>query len=204
MKLYYTKGACSLAARIIINELGVNCEYESVDLTAKRTESGQDYFKINPKGAVPALQIGDQVLTENAVIHQYLADENNAIQLLPPIGDFKRYRVLEWENYLATELHKSYGPLFNPTIPQEIKEKYLIPILKTKLNYVDQQLQGKDYLCEDHFTMPDAYLFVMIAWTRYFKFDLNTWPNLSRYFTALQKRPSIQQSLKEEELSVTT
>ena len=201
MKLYYTKGACSLASRIVINEIGVTCDFESVDLKAKRTESDQDYFKINPKGAVPALQISNnEVLTENAVIHQYLADTNKATELLPSVGDLRRYRVLEWLNYVATELHKNMGGFFNATIPQEIKEQYLTPVIKSKLKYVDQHLQDKKFLYDEKFTLPDAYLFVMINWAVQLKLGLNEFPNLSRYFSELQKRKSIQQSLQEEGL----
>lgn len=110
MKLYYSKGACSLAPRIIINELGVKSEFEAVDLAAKKTETGQNFLSINPKGAVPVLITNDgQTLTENAVILQYLADTNEGTELLPAFGSFKRYRVLEWLNYIATELHKGAG-----------------------------------------------------------------------------------------------
>lgn len=201
MKLFYTKGACSLATRIVINEIGIDCEYESVDLRTKRTESGEDYLKINPKGAVPALLIYDnEVLTENTVIQQYLADKNKAVNLLPAIGNLKRYRVLEWLNYISTELHKSFGSLFNPVIPQELKDKYLVPLLKAKFDFVNNQLKNKDYLYSSTFTLPDAYLFVMILWTYHFKFDLNAWPYIAHYFSGLQQRKSIKKSLEEEGL----
>ena len=203
MKLYYTKGACSLAARIIINELALTCEYEAVDLKTKRTEKNQDFLQINPKGAVPTLETKNgEILTENAVIQQYLAEEANATQLLPMMGDFKRYRVLEWLNYVATELHKGFGPLFNPSVDKKTKDEIFIPLLQAKFNYIDQQLQSKPFLL-DTFTLPDAYLFVMIFWSLHFKFPLSSsWPHLSRYFTQLQTRQSIQHALNEEGLTI--
>ncbi|MCP0914426.1 MULTISPECIES: glutathione transferase GstA [Legionella] len=201
MKLYYTKGACSLAAHILINELSLPCEYEAVDLKTKKTEQGSDFLTINPKGAVPTLETNDgEILTENAVIHQYLADKKKAYNLLPPIEEFKRYRVLEWENYITTELHKSFGALFNPNISKDLQESIFIPMIKNKFAFVDKQLQNKSYLLGDEFTLPDAYLFVMLSWARHFKIDLDNCPNLSDYFKNLSKRASVQKSLQEEGL----
>lgn len=199
MKLYYTPAACSLVARIIINETGLKAEFESVNLKTKTTETGADYLAINSKGSVPALQLNNgDVLTENAVILQYLADEAKATQLLPPITDFNRYRVLEWINYISTELHKGIGILFNPAITDDLRNNIFIPLIKSKLKYVNNHLQHHTYLSGDHFTLPDAYLFVMLRWAAYFKLDLKEWSNLSRYFTELSGRPSIKQSLKQE------
>lgn len=201
MKLYYTKSACSLVCRIIINELGLPCEYESVDLSTKKTETGQDFAKINPKGAVPTLQLDNgEVLTENAVILQYLADTAIATQLLPTLGDFKRYRVLEWLNYVATELHKGIGALFNPKITPEIRENIFVPLIKNKLNFLDKHLQNHKYLQGEQFTLPDAYCFVMITWLYYFKFNVSEWSNILRYFNELKKRKSVADSLAQEGL----
>lgn len=202
MKLYYSKGACSLTVRIIINELGVISEYESVDLATKKTESGKDFLTINPKGAVPTLQTDDgEILTENAVILQYLADKYNATQLLAPVNEFKRYRILEWLNYVGSELHKTVGALFNAKLPPEMKENVTIPLIHARLNFVEKKLQGK-YLMADEFTLPDAYLFVVLRWVKYFKFDLNQWPKLHTYFNELINRPSIKKSLEEENLPI--
>ncbi len=199
MKLYYTPGACSLVARIIINEIGLKSEFESVNLKTKTTETGADYLTVNPKGAVPALQLNNgEVLTENAVILMYLADDSKATQLLPPITDFNRYHVLEWVNYITTELHKGIGILFNPAITQDLRENLFIPLIKSKLNYINNHLQHHTYLLGDHFTLPDAYLFVMLRWVTYFKLDLNQWSYLTRYFTELSDRSSIKLSLKQE------
>jgi glutathione S-transferase len=201
MKLYYARAACSLVVRIIINELNLTCEYEAVDLKEKKTEKGKNYFDINPKGAVPALEIkAGEVLTENAVILQYLADTHHASTLLQAIGDFNRYRTLEWLNYITTELHKSFGVLFNANISQDVKDKVLIPALKAKFSYLDKQLENRSYLQGNHFTLPDAYLYVMLRWAEHFKFEINTWSNLEKYFLELKKRNSIIKSLKEENL----
>jgi glutathione S-transferase len=199
MKLYYSKGACSLVSRIIINELELDAEFESVDLKNKTTETGVDYLTINRKGSVPALALDNgELLTENAIILQYLADQYKSSLLLPQLGDFNRYRVLEWVNYITTELHKSFSTFFNPLVSDEQKEKVFIPLIKSKLKFVNDTIQDHQYLVADHFTLPDAYLFVMLQWAIYFKFDLNDWNNLCRYHTMLSKRDSIQLSLKQE------
>lgn len=198
MKLYYTNGACSLATRILINELGIPCEFEKVDLKSKKTEKGKDYLSINPKGSVPALAIDEHtVLTENSVIQQYLADKHQSSQTLPPTNDMKRYRVLEWVNFIATELHKGASPLFNSKLSQQIKEEIFIPNLKNKLSYTEKQLNKNQYLLGD-FTLADAYLFVVLTWLPFVNINLAEWPNLNRYFGELKKRESIQQSLKQE------
>ena len=199
MKLYYTKGACSLVIRIVINEIGFDATFESVDLKTKRTASGEDFRTINPKGSVPTLQLDNgDTLTENAVILQYLADTAKATELLPALGDFKRYRVLEWLNYITTELHKSIGLLFNPTVTEDMKDKIVIPIIKAKLGYLDKHLSHHHFLLGDDFTLPDAYLFVMLRWSFYFKFDFKEWPHLASYFAELDKRESIVKSLNQE------
>lgn len=198
MKLYYSKGACSLAVRIVIHEIGTPCEFESVNLQTKKTEKDADFLAINSKGAVPTLVLDDgAVLTENSVIQQYLADKFHASELLPPLTDFKRYRVLEWLNYVSTELHKGFGPLFNAKVSETDKALFT-EILKKKLSFVDQHLSRNKYLLHDLFTLPDAYLFVMLLWLRKFKIDLAEWPHLTRYYDDLKARRSIQQSTEEE------
>jgi glutathione S-transferase len=202
MKLYYTKGACSLVVRIIMNELELPCEFESVDLKTKKTESGDDFLAINPKGAVPTLKLNNgEILTENAVILQYLADHASATSLLPAVGDLKRYRVLEWLNYITTELHKGFGPLFNGAIPQEVKEQVFIPVIEKKFASINAHLQQHQYLYGNHFTLPDAYLYVMVRWASSFKINLNERTHLTRYFDEISKRKSVEKSLKEEGLS---
>lgn len=200
MKLYYSKGACSLAVRIALHEMNLPCEYESVDLKTKVTESGANYFDINPKGSVPVLITDDtQTLTENPAIQQYLADQNKKNQLLPPIGDFKRYRVLEWMSYICSDVHKAFGPLFNSEISEEEKNKIFVPLLKKKLNILDKALAKNQYLVGDQYTLPDGYVFVMLRWAAHFKL-LEEFVNLNRYFNELKMRPSIMAAMKEEQL----
>lgn len=201
MKLFYKKGACSLVCRIVINEIGVAASYESVDLASKITGSGENFLMINPKGAVPVLQLDSgKILTENAVILQYLADTYKVLRLLPAVGDFERYEVLEWVNYITTEVHKSFSPLFNPAISAELKSNLFIPVIEKKFAFLNDHLKDRDYLMGEHFMLPDAYLFVMLLWAMAMKIDLKQWPHLSRYLHTLQQRPSIQESLKQEAL----
>ncbi|OGT30761.1 MAG: glutathione transferase GstA [Gammaproteobacteria bacterium RIFCSPHIGHO2_12_FULL_35_23] len=201
MKLYYSKGACSLAIRIIIHEIGVTSEFEAVNLKNKTTEAGENYLLINPKGAVPALMTADnELLTENLVIQLYLAEKYKATNLLPTADNFKRYRVLEWLNYISTDVHKSFGPLFNPNVSEEMKETVFIPLLRNKLVFINDHLINKNYLLNDQFTLPDAYLFVVLRWVATFKIDLAKFENLSRYVTVLANRESIVLSLQEEGL----
>jgi len=202
MKLYYSRGACSLAVRIIINEIGLTSEYEAVDLKTKQTETGSDFLKINPKGVVPTFITDEgETLTEVSVILQYLADSAHAAQLMPPPPHFNHYRVLEWLNYVATELHKSIGPLFRTTFTEEMKQSIFVPMIKTKLKFVDNHLHRHKFLVDEHFTLPDAYLFVILRWAMMLKFDLAKWPYVYRYFAELLNRPSIQKSMQEEGLS---
>lgn len=201
MKLYYSKGACSLAVRIVIHEIQIPCVFESVDLKTKITETGADFLKIAPKGAVPVLLLDNQeILSENAVIQQYLADEFKAVHLLPGLGDFRRYRALEWLNFVSSELHKSCGALFNPKIPVDLKETVFKPLLKTKLNIVNQRLHENQYLANDQFSLADGYLFVVLSWLRLFNLEMSEWSALDRYYSALKARPSIRRSLEEEGL----
>lgn len=199
MKLYYSKGACSLVVRIIINELGLRADYEAVNLQTRKTANDADFLTINPKGAVPVLQVDNgEILTENAVILQYLADSHNAFQLLPEPDTFQRYKVLEWLNYITTELHKSFAPLFNPKIPEAYKSDIAIPLIEKKFHYIDKHLVHHAYLISEHFTLPDAYLFVMVLWAHSMKFDLKKFPHLMLYIEKLKGRKSVQQSLQEE------
>lgn len=199
MKLYYSKGACSLAIRIIIHELGLNCEYEAVDLKSKKTEQGKDFLTINPKGSVPALETADkQILTENSVIQQYLADTHHATNLLPPASDFKRYRVLEWLNFVSTDLHKACTPLFYPVVPDETKERIFKPLLKHKLKFVNQEIGEQNYLINNNFTLPDAYLFVVLTWMAKLGIQLEEFSQLNRYLNNLKQRTSIAAALQEE------
>jgi len=199
MKLYFSKGSCSLVVRILLNELNIPCEYESVNLRTKETASGSDFFKINPKGSVPALQLDDNtILTENAAIQQYLADSKNATQLLPPVNHIQRYKVLEWLNFVATDLHKGCGVFFAASIPDQVKDDISRPSLISKLKFTDEHLSKNAYLVGNEFTLPDAYLFVILTWLPYAKIEIKNFPSLNKYFQTLQQRESIVSSLKQE------
>lgn len=201
MKLYYSKGACSLAVRILINELGLDCDYESVDIRAKQTEKGEDFLNINPKGSVPVLQKDDgELLTENHIIQIYLAEKYPNNRLLPMPGDPRRYRILEMSNFITTDLHKGCSPLFSPEVPEELKETVFRPIVKKKLKLIENWLQDKPYLTGDDFSLPDGYLFVILRWMPSLGIDYSEYKKLTTYFDRLKKYPSIAKSLEQEAL----
>lgn len=203
MKLYFSKGACSLAVRILLNELNIPCEYESVNLAKKQTETGQDYKEINPKGAVPALQLDNgEILTENMAIQQFLVDKKHATQLLPDAPDFKRYRAIEWFSFITSDLHKTASALFNHDLPQEIKDKYFLPIFKSKLKVFDDHLANSKYLLGEEYMLPDGYLFVILLWIKAFKLDLKDWKNLARFVGDMKDREAVKKSLKEEGINL--
>ena len=200
MKLYYAPGACSQAAHIVLHETGFSHDSVRVDLRAKTIEDGSDYFRINAKGAVPALELENgEVLTENAVILQYLGDRSGSSDVFPPLGDFRRYRVLEWLNYVATELHKGFAPLWNPAAASEWKQATREQLAK-KFDYVEQQLGERPFLTGNQFTIADAYLFVMLGWTKVHEIDLGRWPGLTAFRERAAQRPSVRQVLEFEGL----
>lgn len=199
MKLYYAPGACSQAPHIILHELGLSHDAERVDLRAKQTESGRAYLEVNPKGAVPALEMDSgEVLTENAVILQYLGDRSGMAEVLPPVGNFRRYRVLEWVNYITTELHKSFGPLFNPAASDETK-RFFIDLIGKRLDYVEGELGDGPFLMGETLTLPDAYLFVITGWADKM-IGLDRWPNLSAFRARMMERDSVRHVLRTEGL----
>jgi glutathione S-transferase len=199
MKLYYAPGACSLAPHIALREAGIPFDLVKVDLVAKRTESGEDYKAVNPKGAVPALGLDDgSVLTENAAILQYVADQGGG-DLMPPMMSMKRYRVLEWLNYIATELHKGFGPLWNPATPADYKEATR-QALAQKFDYLQAQIGDGPYLTGADFSIADAYAFVVLNWTRVHDIDLSRWPGLAAFSGRVAQRPAVQDALRAEGL----
>jgi len=198
MKLYFSKGACSLSIRIIAHELGLTLEYESVDLQTKKTSSGEDFLVINEKGYVPVLRLDNGAyLTENIAIALYLADTHPS-SLLPGLGDLQRYRVFEWESFVATDLHKSFTPLFNPKVPPELKDTLFIPALKSKLTVLNKALTENQFLTGDTFTLPDPYCFVCLRWLKKFNVDLAEYPQVKKYVELIEKRPAVQAALNEE------
>jgi len=199
MKLYYSPGACSQAPHILLHEIGLEHDAARVDLKAKKLENGSDYLAINPKGAVPALQIDSgEVLTENAVILQYLGDRTNWPEVLPPLGDFRRYRVLEMVNFITTELHKRFGFLFNPDATDEMKN-LVIADLGKKLDYIDERLGDGPFLFGEQLTLPDPYLFVITGWTEKL-IGLQQWKNLAAFRERMMNRPAVRHVLRFEGL----
>ncbi len=200
MKLFYTPGACSQAPHILLHEIGLHHDVAKVDLRAKTLEDGSDYLAVNPKGAVPALELDSgEVLTENAVILQYLGDRTSWPEVLPPMGDFRRYRVLETVNFIATELHKGISPLFNPALTDEARQGIRDQIGK-KFAVVEQQLDGREFIAGDELSIADPYLFVMTGWAAMHSIDLSPWPNLSAFRDRMTERPAVQQVLRTEGL----
>jgi glutathione S-transferase len=199
MKLYYSPGACSQAPHILLHEIGLEHDAKRVDLKAKKLEDGSDYLKINPKGAVPALELDSgELLTENAVILQYLGDRASWPEVLPPLGDFRRYRVLELVNFITTELHKRFSFLFNPAASEEMR-KLVTSDIEKKLDYVERKLNEGPFLFGDQLTLPDVYLFVITGWTEKFM-GLERWPNLAAFRRRMMERPSVRHVLRFEGL----
>ena len=200
MRLYYAPGACSLAPHILSLEAGQDIHLVKVDLATKRTEAGDDYRSINAKGAVPALVTDEgELLTEAAIVLQYLADRAPKSELLPAAGSFERYRALEWLNFVATELHKGFGPLWKDTTPADYRET-VKELLAQRFSYLDRVLADRTYLLGDLFSAPDAYAFTVLSWTRLFGIDLARWPNVAAYVARIAERPKVRQALVEEGL----
>ncbi len=200
MKLYYSPGACSLSPHIVARELGLPIELRKVDTKAKTIEGGGDYLKVNARGYVPALELDNgEILTEGPAIVQYLADLVPQAGLAPKAGDFARYRLQEWLNFLTSEIHKQFSPLFKPTTPEDYK-----PIAKqniaTRFDWLEQQLAAKPYLMGDQFSVADAYLFVLLGWTGPTQIDLARWPNLAAFHKRVGARPKVQEALRAEGL----
>jgi glutathione S-transferase len=201
MKLYFAPSACSLSPHIALREAGATFTLEKIDNRTKTTASGGDYKAINPKGYVPALELDDgQVLTEGTAIVQYIADRHPDARLAPPAGSMERYRLQEWLNFIATELHKGFSPLFRPTTPDAYKT-IAKENLAGRFDWLSRQLEGKQYLMGSDFTVADGYLFVILRWaqSKYGEFDLARWPNLKGYFDRVSARPAVKAALAAEQ-----
>lgn len=197
MKLYYSPGACSMAPHLILNEVGLQYEPVAVDLRKKTCASG-DFRQINPKGYVPTLQTSKgEILTENSVILQYIADQKPETRLIPPAGSFERYRCLEWENFIATEIHKGFAPFWNPKTPDAYKEM-LKETLSQRLDYVAEHLRDHNFLMGQQYTIVDAYLFTVLSWSSILKFDLSRWPTIGSFMERVKQRPATLATLKKE------
>ncbi len=200
MKLYYAKGACSLSPHIVLLEAGLPFTLERLDFATKKTDKGVDYLTVNSKGAVPALQLDDgKVLTEGPAIVQYLADLKPESGLAPRAGTFERYQLMEVLNYLTSEVHKGFSPLFNPKISVDWKASALANLDK-KFAWLSSFLADKTFLMGNTFTVADAYLFTVLNWTGQVGIDLSKWPVLTAYQSRIVQRPKVQQALREEGL----
>ena len=200
MKLYYSPGACSMTPHIVLREAGHKFDLEKVDIPAKKTEKGDDFWKINQKGYVPALRLDDgQVLTEVGVIAQYLADQKPDTGLAPKAGSMERYRLMEWLNFISTEVHKQIGALFNPKMTPEMKEVQKGTITR-RLDALEKMLQGKQYTMGDKFSIADAYLYNVLNWAGLHAIDIAKWPNIKALFDRVAARPKVQETLKAEGL----
>lgn len=200
MKLYYSPGACSQAPHIVLHEIGLSHDSVRVDLKSKTIAGGGKYLEINPKGSVPALELDNgEVLTENAVILQYLGDRSGLGELLPSNGNFRRYRVLEWLNFITTELHKSFAPLFKTESSDETKAQFK-KLIGERFDYVDAELGDGPFLCGKAMTLGDPYLFVMLGWGEKILGGLDRWPNLKAFRQHMLERESVRQVLRFEGL----
>jgi glutathione S-transferase len=199
MKLYYAPAACSLAPHIAAREAGLDLALEKVDLKAKKTESGRDYLSINSKGAVPALEIeGGEVLTENAIVLQYLADKAPQSGLVVSNG-MARWHFLELVNFIATELHKGFGPLWDSRTSATGRE-IVVENLSKRFDILDRQLGNKNYLTGDTFTIADAYAYTILNWTKIHEIDMSRWPRLIAFLDRVAARGAVRQALSEEGL----
>jgi glutathione S-transferase len=200
MKLYYSPGACSLSPHIALLEAGLSYDLVKVDLRAKKLENGDDYYKVNPKGQVPALGLDSgEIMTEGPVIVQMIADQATAKNLAPARDSAERYKLQEWLNFTTTELHKNFSPLFNPAIPDEVKAFFKDRIMG-KFKYADEKLAGRDYLMGKQFTVADGYLYTMLRWADGNKMDLSALKNLMAYKDRVGARPKVQEALTKEGL----
>jgi glutathione S-transferase len=204
MKLYYSPGACSLSPHIALLEAGLPYELVEVDVRAKKLENGDDYWQVNPKGQVPALGLDSgELVTEGPVIVQMIADQaaakGLANNLAPARDSAERYKLLEWLNFITSELHKNFSPLFNPTFSDEVKG-FFKDRLMGKFKYIDAQLAGHDYLLGQSFSVADGYLFTMLCWADRMQFDLTGLPNLSAYKARVAARPKVKEALTKEGL----
>ena len=201
MKLYYSPGACSLSPHIALLEAGLPYDLVKVDLRAKKLDNGDDFLKVNPKGQVPVLGLDSgELVTEGPVIVQMIADRAAGKNLAPARDSAERYKLQEWLNFITTELHKNFGPMFSPVLADEAKAFFKDRVM-TKFKYVDSQLADhRDYLMGKQFTVADGYLFTMLSWADRMKFDLAGLSNLKAYQARVGARPKVQEALVKEGL----
>jgi glutathione S-transferase len=199
MKLYYAPGACSLAPHIALVEANVPYELARVDLRTHKTEDGRDFHAVNPKGYVPVIELEDGTrLTEAAAVLQYIADRVPE-KLAPPAASFEHYRLIEWLNFISTELHKGMGALWNPSIPEE-QRVAVTQRLAQRFTYLGEALDRGPFLLGSRFSIADAYLFTVLSWYKPLKIDLSRWPVLLGFLERVGERPAVRQAMREEGL----
>jgi glutathione S-transferase len=200
MKLYYSAGACSLSPHIALREAGIKFELVRAVLATHKLADGADYYAINPKGQVPVLELDDgERLSEGPAILQYIADHAPASGLAPVAGTMARYRLMEWLNFITSELHKGFTPLFNAAMPAEAKALF-VARLQEKFAYVEHQLEGRDYLMGERFCVADGYLFTVSNWAAHVGVDITNLKNLSAYRARVAARPAVKEALQAEGL----
>lgn len=200
MKLYYAPGVCSLSPHIVLKESGLPFEAIKTDIRNKTTDGGGDYRKTNPLGYVPALELDDgTILTEGPAIVQYIADKVPAKNLAPANGTLDRYKLQSWLNFVSTEVHKGYSPLFNPAVPDDVKTVFRERLM-TRLAHLDKHLATNDYVMGKDFSVVDAYVFTTLGWAPRVNVDLSGFPNLAKFRERMIARPSVQAAMKAEGL----
>ena len=201
MKLFYKPGACSMATHIVLHELGQTVELERVDTDTGLTEHGHNYKETNPKAYVPALQLASgEVLTEGASILQYIADQYPQAELAPKVGTIARARLHEYLNYVSSELHKAFGPLFDNQASED-KKKQAIKNVAKKFDYLNNLLNdGRQYLINNKFTVADAYLFVVVNWSNFVGIDLKQWPQILAFWSRVTERSATKAAMQAEGL----
>jgi glutathione S-transferase len=200
MRLYFFPGACSMSPHIALREVGLPFDLERVDPKTKKTAGDVDFFTVNPKGMVPVLELDNgERLTEGPAIVQYIADQKPESGLAPANGTMARARLQEWLNYITSEIHKGFTPLFKPDTPDDYKT-IARGNLERQFAYIDKQLAGRQYLVGDNFTVADGYMFTVINWSRFHKLDLASWPNLAAYMERVRARPRVREAMKAEGL----
>lgn len=200
MKLFFSPGACSLSPRIALLEAGLPFTTQKVDTKTKQLEGGGDFWAINSKGYVPLLQLDNgEYLSEGPAIIQYIADQNPASGLAPAAGTMERYRLQEMLNFITSEIHKGFSPLFDPTMSAEMKQGFREKLAK-RFDWLTKELGGKSYLMGESFTVADGYLFTVLNWGQWVGVDIAKWPVLAAFHARVAARPKVQEALKAEGL----
>ena len=200
MKLFFSPGACSLSPRIALLEAGLPFETQKVDTKTKQLDGGGDFWAINSKGYVPLLQLDNgEYLSEGPAIVQYIADQNPASGLAPAAGTIGRYRLQEMLNFITTEIHKGFSPLFDPAMSAEVKQIFKDKLGK-RFDWLTKELEGKNYLMGESFTVADGYLFTVLNWGQWVGIDIAKWPVLAAFHARVAARPKVQEALKAEGL----